>query len=301
MRVALIGQAAFGEAVYRRLLEQGEDVVGVFYEREGDPLHTLAQEQGTPAYPTQDLRRREFFETYTALGTELNVMAFVTVIIPERVIDLPSHGTIQYHPSLLPLHRGRSAINWAIINGETETGITIFWPDKGIDTGPLLLQKKTPISPTETLSSLYRNHLFPQGVEGLVEAIALINEGRAPKIVQDETQATYEPPCEGQLADIQWFRPAEQVFNHIRGCDPQPGASTTFHQEIIRLSDVELSQRVGPGMFGEVLAVDESSIQVALNSGTLLVRRIRREGERPVPAPEFASTVGLEVGNRLGG
>ena len=301
MRVALIGQAAFGEAVYRRLLEQGEDVVGVFYEREGDPLHTLAQEQGTPAYPTQDLRRREFFETYTALGTELNVMAFVTVIIPERVIDLPSHGTIQYHPSLLPLHRGRSAINWAIINGETETGITIFWPDKGIDTGPLLLQKKTPISPTETLSSLYRNHLFPQGVEGLVEAIALINEGRAPKIVQDETQATYEPPCEGQLADIQWFRPAEQVFNHIRGCDPQPGASTTFHQEVIRLSDVELSQRVGPGMFGEVLAVDESGIQVALNSGTLLVRRIRREGERPVPAPEFASTVGLEVGNRLGG
>jgi len=301
MRVALIGQAAFGEAVYRRLLEQGEDVVGVFYEREGDPLHTLAQELGTPAYPTQDLRRREFFETYTALGTELNVMAFVTVIIPERVIDLPSHGTIQYHPSLLPLHRGRSAINWAIINGETETGITIFWPDKGIDTGPLLLQKKTPISPTETLSSLYRNHLFPQGVEGLVEAIALINEGRAPKIVQDETQATYEPPCEGQLADIQWFRPAEQVFNHIRGCDPQPGASTTFHQEVIRLSDVELSQRVGPGMFGEVLAVDESGIQVALNSGTLLVRRIRREGERPVPAPEFASTVGLEVGNRLGG
>ena len=301
MRVALIGQAAFGEAVYRRLLEQGEDVVGVFYEREGDPLHTLAQEQGTPAYPTQDLRRREFFETYTALGTELNVMAFVTVIIPERVIDLPSHGTIQYHPSLLPLHRGRSAINWAIINGETETGITIFWPDKGIDTGPLLLQKKTPISPTETLSSLYRNHLFPQGVEGLVEAIALINEGRAPKIVQDETQATYEPPCEGQLADIQWFRPAEQVYNHIRGCDPQPGASTTFHQEVIRLSDVELSQRVGPGMFGEVLAVDESGIQVALNSGTLLVRRIRREGERPVPAPEFASTVGLEVGNRLGG
>ena len=136
---------------------------------------------------------------------------------------------------------------------------------------------------------------------GLVEAITLINEGRAPKIVQDETQATYEPPCEGQLADIQWFRPAEQVFNHIRGCDPQPGASTTFHQEVIRLSDVELSQRVGPGMFGEVLAVDESGIQVALNSGTLLVRRIRREGERPVPAPEFASTVGLEVGNRLGG
>lgn len=301
MRVVLIGQAAFGEAVYRRLLEQGEEVVGVFYEREGDPLHTLAQQQGVPAYPTQELRSREFFQTYGALGPELNVMAFVTVIIPERVINLPSHGTIQYHPSLLPLHRGRSAINWAIINGETETGITIFWPDKGIDTGPVLLQKKVPISSTDTLSSLYRNYLFPQGVEGLVEAITLINEGRAPKMVQNKAQATYEPPCEGELANIQWFRPAEQVYNHIRGCDPQPGASTTLRQEFIRLTDVELGQRIGPGMYGEVVAVEETGIRVALNGGTLLVRRIRREGERPVPAAEFAHMVGLEVGERLPG
>jgi methionyl-tRNA formyltransferase len=301
MRVVLIGQAAFGEAVYRRLIGQGEEVVGVFYEREGDPLYTLAQAQGVPAYPTQELRRREFFQTYGALRPELNVMAFVTVIIPERVINLPSHGTIQYHPSLLPLHRGRSAINWAIINGETETGITIFWPDKGIDTGPVLLQKRVTISSTETLGSLYRNHLFPQGVEGFVEAITLINQGRAPKIVQNEAQATYEPPCEGELANIQWFRPAEQVYNHIRGCDTQPGAATTLRQELIRLTDVELGQRIGPGMYGEVVAIEETGIRVALNGGTLLVRRIRREGERPVPAAEFAHMVGLEVGERLAG
>jgi methionyl-tRNA formyltransferase len=300
MRVALIGQAAFGEAVYRRLLEQGEDVVGVFYEREGDPLHILAQEQGVPAYPTLELRSHEFFQTYVDLGTELNVMAFVTVIIPERVINLPSHGTIQYHPSLLPLHRGRSAINWAIINGETETGITIFWPDKGIDTGQVLLQKKSTISHTDTPSSLYRNQLFPQGVDGLVEAITLIKEGRAPKIVQDETLATYEPPCEGQLADIQWFRPAEQVYNHIRGCEPQPGASTTLRQEVICLSNVELGQRTGAGMYGDVLAVDESGIHVALNGGVLLVHRIRREGERPISAAEFAKTIELKAGERLG-
>jgi methionyl-tRNA formyltransferase len=300
MRVALIGQAAFGEAVYRRLLEQGENVVGVFYEREGDPLHTLAQEQGVPAYPTQELRRREFFQTYADLGTELNVMAFVTVIIPERVINLPYHGTIQYHPSLLPLHRGRSAINWAIINGEVETGITIFWPDQGIDTGPILLQTKTPISHADTLGSLYRNLLFPQGVDGLVEAITLINEGRAPALVQDETQATYEPPCEGHLADIQWFRPAEQVYNHIRGCEPQPGASTTFRHEVIRLADVELTQRTDPGLYGEVLSVDESGLKIALNGGVLLIRRIRQEGARPIAASEFANTVGLKAGDRLG-
>ncbi|MFH1559918.1 MAG: methionyl-tRNA formyltransferase [Chloroflexota bacterium] len=301
MRVVLIGQAAFAEAVYRRLLEQNEEIVGVFYEREGDPLHTLAQEQGVPAYPTSELRSREFFQTYGALGADLNVMAFVTAIIPERVINLPSHGTIQYHPSLLPLHRGRTAINWAIINGETETGITIFWPDRGIDTGPVLLQKKAPISPTDTVGSLYRNYLFPQGVEGLGEAIALVNQGRAPKIVQDEAQATYEPPCEGEVASIRWFHPAEQVYNHIRGCDPQPGAATTLRQELIRLTDAELGPRTGPGMYGEVVAIEETGIRVALNGGTLLVRRIRREGERPIPAAEFAHVVGLEVGERLTG
>ncbi|MBI4281943.1 MAG: methionyl-tRNA formyltransferase [Chloroflexi bacterium] len=301
MRVVLIGQAAFGEAVYRRLLEQGEEVVGVFYEREGDALHTLAQGQGVPAYPTPELRSREFFQTYRALKPELNVMAFVTVIVPERVLNLPSRGTIQYHPSLLPLHRGRSAINWAIINGDTETGVTIFWPDRGIDTGLLLLQKRAPISPTDTVSSLYRNYLFPQGVEGLGEAVALVSQGRAPKMVQDEVRSTYEPPCEGELANIQWFRPAEQVYNHIRGCDPQPGAAATLRQELVRLTDVELGQRTGPGIYGEVVAVEEGGIRVALNGGSLLVRRIRREGERPMLAAEFARTVGLKVGERLGG
>ena len=102
MRVALIGQAAFGEAVYRRLLEQGEDVVGVFYEREGDPLFNLAKEQGIATYQTKDLRSRGFLRTYQDLGADLNVLAFVTVIIPERVLNLPSHGSIQFHPSLLP-------------------------------------------------------------------------------------------------------------------------------------------------------------------------------------------------------
>jgi len=299
VRVALIGQAAFGEAVYKRLLEQDKEVAGVFYEREGDPLHIMAQEQGVPVYPTRELRNREFFDTYSALGIELNVMAFVTVIIPERVINFPNHGTIQYHPSLLPLHRGRSAINWSIINGDTETGITIFWPDKGIDTGPVLLQKKTPITSTDTISSMYRNHLFPQGVDGMAEAIILIDEGHAPKIVQDETQATYEPPCEGSLANIQWFLPAEQVFNHIRGCDSQPGAATKIREEVIRLLDVELTPRSSPGMYGEVLSVNESDIQIALNGGTLTVRRIRREGERPVPAQEFANTIDLQAGERL--
>lgn len=300
MRIALIGQAAFGEAVYRKLLEQNEYVAAVFFEQEGDPLHTLAREQNVPAFPTKMLRNRDFFETFASLKIDLNVMAFVTVIIPERVIEHPPLGTIQYHPSLLPLHRGRSAINWAIINGETETGISIFWPDRGIDTGPVLLQKKALISLSDTVGSLYRNQLFPQGVDGLAEAINLIKEGNAPKIQQNESLSSYEPPCENALANIELFRPAKQVFDHIRGCDPQPGAYTRLRNETLSVLNVELGMRDGPAMYGEVISIEESGIRLALNGGSLLIGRIRRQGERAINANDFANDIELKTGERFG-
>ena len=299
MRVALIGQAAFGEAVYRQLLDSGESVAAVFYEREGDPLHTLAVQTGVDSYPTKNLRSNDFFQVYSDLEIDLNVMAFVTVIIPERVIDLPSKGTIQYHPSLLPVHRGRSAINWAIVNGEVETGITIFWPDKGIDTGPVLLQKTSPVTEDDTVSSLYRNSLFPLGVEGLAEAVSLIRQGIAPSIIQDESLSTYEPPMEGNFASIQWMRPAKQIYDLVRGCDSQPGASANLNGELVRLLDASLERRVGPGNYGELIGIDEDGIRIALNGGTLLIRRIRPEGSRAISSVEYAASVGLAVGHRF--
>jgi methionyl-tRNA formyltransferase len=299
MRIVLIGQAAFGEAVYRKLLEQQEEVVAVFYEREGDPLHVLATEQGIVSHPTNMLRKEDFFSTYSALAPDINVMAFVTVIIPESVIEFPTHGTIQYHPSLLPLHRGRSAINWAIINGENETGISIFWPDKGIDTGPILMQKTSAISPEDTVGTLYRNQLFPQGVEALAESVDLIKENKAPKLIQDESKSTYEPPCEGLLAKIEWYRPANQVVNHIRGCDPAPGAYSVIRNETVALLNVEFGTRENAAMYGEVIAIEDTGIRIALNGGSVLVKRVRRKGQRAINATEFATEIGLKTGERF--
>ena len=136
------------------------------------------------------MRDPEVYEEFRKLKPDLNVLAFVTDIIPQRVLDLPRLGSIQYHPSLLPKHRGGSAINWAVINGETKTGLTIFWPDKGIDTGPILLQKEVEIGPDDTVGSLYFNKLFPLGVEALAESVQLVREGKAPRIAQDEAEAS---------------------------------------------------------------------------------------------------------------
>src|SRR5260221_11912529 len=127
-----------------------------------------------------------------ALNPDLQVMAFVPWLLPEEFLNAPTRGSIQYHPSLLPLYRGASAINWPIMKGGKETGLSIFWPDNGLDTGDVLVQKKTPISATDTLGTVYFDHLFPMGVEPLLDSVDLVKAGKAPRIKQDESKATYE-------------------------------------------------------------------------------------------------------------
>ncbi|HJN91990.1 MAG TPA: formyltransferase family protein, partial [Dehalococcoidia bacterium] len=204
MRIAVIGQAPFGAAVYEKLRENGHEIVGVFTppEKEGgrsDPLADAARRDGVSlVQPRRWQRKGEVDEAvvaeYEATAPDLNVMAFVTQIIPQRVLDFPPQKTIQYHPSLLPKHRGRSAINHALLEGDAETGLTIFWVDEGLDTGPILLLKSFAVGEDDTVNSLYRDHLFPLGVESLAEAVELVASCEAPRIVQNEDEATYEGP-----------------------------------------------------------------------------------------------------------
>ena len=232
MRIALIGQSAFGEAVLRALAENGaDDIVGVFCppDREGrpvDPIKSAASELKVDVFQPRRMRSKKAIEEFRSLDADLCVMAFVTDFVPSKILEAPRHGTIQYHPSLLPKHRGPSSINWPIIFGETETGLTIFWPDDGLDTGPILLQKRIPIGPDDTLGSLYFGQLFSLGVEAMVESVDLVRRGDAPRIEQDETQATYEGWCKDEDSQIDWQRSAEQVYNLVRGSNPRPGAHT---------------------------------------------------------------------------
>ena len=152
-------------------------------------------------------------------------MAFVTLFVPEDFLNIPTHGSIQYHPSLLPAYRGASAINWPIIKGEKETGLSIFWPDNGLDTGDVLMQKKTPISATDTLGTVYFDRLFPMGVEAMLE-VGRSREGRqgaahqAGRSRRRPTKAAAAPT----MPSIDWGKPWEQIDRLIRGCNPAPGA-----------------------------------------------------------------------------
>ncbi len=251
MRIALIGQAAFGHAVFSALRDAGEQIVAVSSvtgtAERPDALWAAAQEANIPSFPTGDLKKADVLEAYATTKPDLGVMAFVTHILPERVLDLPTRGTIQYHPSLLPRHRGISSMHWAIRQGETNTGLTVFWVDKGIDTGPILLQRETHITPDDTVGSLYFDRLFPMGVDALTEAVRLVREGSAPRIKQDDALATYDPPADDSNSAIDWSRPATEVYNLIRGSNPTPGAHARLGEHTVRIFDARLTPDVSSG------------------------------------------------------
>ena len=225
-------------------------------------------------------------------------MAYVTDIVPLEMINAPSKGTIQYHPSLLPLHRGPSSINWPIVNGETRTGLSIFWPDEGLDTGPLLLQKTVEIGPDDTLGSLYFEKLFPMGVEAMVEAVELVREGRAPKTRQNEDEATYEGWFKAKEARIDWSRPGAEIYNLIRGSDPQPGANTTLDGETVSFYAASFTPGDAGHAGGTVVAVADR-IDIAVEGGTISVGRVRG-ADGKVSAADFVAATGLQPGAQFG-
>src|SRR4249919_1263049 len=183
MRIVLIGQQDFGKAVLEAFLARGDQVSAVFCapEKEGarpDALRVAALEKGLKVHQFKSLKAPEAVEAMKAAGADIGIMAFVLQFAPQEFVKIPKHGTIQYHPSLLPKFRGPSSINWPIIKGETETGLTIFRPSDGLDEGAVVLQKKTPIGPDDTLGSIYFDRLFPMGVQAMLEAADLVLAGK---------------------------------------------------------------------------------------------------------------------------
>jgi len=306
VRIALIGQAAFAERALEVLHARGDEIVHVFAPPDApggrpDPLKAKALAMGLPLSQPATFKSDEAYEQFRALNADLLVMAFVTLIVPERILYAPRFKSICFHPSLLPRHRGASAINWTLIMGDTYAGVTWFWPDKGIDTGPILVQRAEPIRDEDTVGSLYFNRLFPLGIETLGEALKLIESGQPPAIAQDESRATYEPPCRDEHARVDFAREARAVFNLVRGCDPQPGAFADLNGERLRLYEPMLENRKSESAPGTIASIDTAGMRIALKDATMIVRRVRFDSSPKKVAPqELAASGRLHVSSRLG-
>lgn len=305
MRIILIGQAAFGAKTLEALSSKGETIVAVYTHpgkpgAKPDPLKELAEAASIPVFQPHTYKDEHVFLQYRELRPDLTILAFVTDIIPARYLEAAAKGAICYHPSLLPRHRGGSAINWAIMMGDTRTGLTVFWPDGGIDTGPILLQKEIAIGPEDTTGTIYFNHLFPMGIEAILESVQLIREGRAPRIPQEEAEATYEPLCDDRVAAIDWLKPAHEIHNLVRGCDPQPGAYTFLGGEKVRLFGARLLPEATSAPPGTVVAVTQAGIQIALRTGSLIVAAVRGATGGKASAFTWSAEKGVKEGHCCG-
>jgi methionyl-tRNA formyltransferase len=308
MRIVVHGQQAFGKAVLEALLKRGDEVIAVYVAPEkpgqkADPLKEAAVAAKLPVYQPASYRKPEVWDEFRTLKPDLQVMAFVTLFVPEEFLNIPTNGSIQYHPSLLPKYRGPSAINWPIIQGDTETGLSIFWPDNGLDTGDVLLQKKTPIGFEDSLGSVYFDRLFPMGVEAMLESVDLVKAGKAPRIKQDESQATYEGRCGVDNARIDWGKPWRQIHNLIRGCNPAPGAWTTLDGNTLQVFEARPLPARDPkgiaGKMGEIVAVEANGFTVVCADGRIKVLRVKPADGGKVGAGEYAAAARLAAGARF--
>src|SRR5580693_9861742 len=305
MKIAMVGQQDFGKAVLEAFLTRGDEVAAVFCapEKEGarpDALRAAAQEKGLPVHQFKSLRDPEAARAMQASGADIGIMAFVLQFAPQDFVAIPKHGTIQYHPSLLPKYRGPSSINWPIIKGDSETGLTIFRPSDGLDEGAVILQKRTPIGPDDTLGTVYFDRLFPMGVQAMLEAADLVVAWKHTETVQDESQASYEGWCRSGEVKIDWAKPIDQVYNLIRGANPAPGAWTTVGGKKLQIFDARktLFRRFADvaGKLGEVTEVTPQSFKVTTQGGLIEVLKAKFEDGKKVTGGELAQSGSIGPG-----
>jgi methionyl-tRNA formyltransferase len=305
MRVAIIGQQDFGKATLEAFLNRGDEVAAVFCAPEKgrpDPLRVAAQERGITTHQLPKLTDPAALDAMKEANVQLGVMAFVTQFVPQSLCEIPKFGTIQFHPSLLPLHRGASSISWSIILGRKETGFSIFRPTDGLDEGPVILMRSVPIEDTDTLGTVYFDKIFPAGVQGLLDAADQVVAGEATEQTQDETNAGYEGIIRDAESHINWATHVDITYNLIRGCNPAPGAWTTLDGKKLFL--FECTKRIARTFsevkgkkIGQVVAQNGSSLVIHGQGGFIEVHRVRWDGGRKIAAGDAELPVGSVLGS----
>lgn len=303
MKILFIGQAPFGRESLEALLAQGENVVGVITvadvpnQKFPNPVKECALEHTIELHQTNYLKKAESIDWVSRLQPDLLVLGFVTSFVPQEMIDLARLGGINYHPSLLPKYRGGSAINWAIINGETETGVTIHYIDEGVDTGPILLQESVEITPDDTVKSVYFKKLYPLGIKMITEAVKQIREEAATSTVQDESRASFQPVITPKDTVIDWTQPTQRIYNLIRGANPSPGSVTSYDGQACKLFDAAIGDK--SGLPGTIVDITQTSFTVATGDGSIDIFSAQIPGQKKLSSADFIQATDLKVGDQL--
>lgn len=305
MRVIFFGTAAFAVPSLERLVAAGGTVAlcvtqpdrpqGRGLKPQPSPVKQAAARLGLETAQPQRLD----VQALGGVQADLGVAAAYGQLIRREVLALPARGVIGVHPSLLPKHRGAAPVAWALLNGETQTGVTIFQLDERLDAGPILSQRVVPIEPSHDAGTL-TDHLAVLGAEELLKTLAQLEAGRITPRLQEESQATYAPKLTKAQGRIDWTQPASAIERLVRATVPWPGASTTWGGRPVKLWAVTIELGSGDAEPGTVAAVSPSGLLVETGHGRLLIRELQPAAGRRLSAREFLSGHRVKVGDRLG-
>jgi len=307
IRTVFMGTPDFALGTLRGLIDAGLDLVGVYTQPDrpkgrgnklaAPPVKELALEHNIPVFQPPKMRTPEAVAELQALDPDLIVVVAYGQILPQTVLDIPRFGCINVHASLLPKYRGAAPINKAVVDGETETGVTTMQMDIGLDTGDMLVKKTVKIGPNETAGELYER-LALVGRQAMEETIVKLLEGSLTPEKQDDALTSYASMMKKEDGLIDWSQPAIMVHNQVRGLAPWPGAYTSLDGEVLKLSETVLGE--GSGEPGTVLSSDMTGVLVACGEGALLIGALQLPGKKRLVAADFLRGQPLPAGTRLG-
>lgn len=304
LRIVFMGTPQFACPTLQMLIDRGENIVAAVTQpdrpkgrgqlMQPTPVKELAEQHGIPILQPLKVRAAEAIEEIRACAPDLIVVIAFGQILPKALLDIPHYGCINVHASLLPRYRGAAPINWCIINGETETGITTMMMDVGLDTGDMLLKKKIPVSPEDTASTLH-DRLSMLGAETMSETLDLLKEGKLTPEKQDDTLSCYAPMLKKELGEIRWDSSCSSIINLVRGVTPWPGAYTKIDGKVLKVHSVRPGSSSGaPGL---ILAAGKDGIEAACGDGSIIIEEMQLEGKKRLKAAEFLSGCRIEPGS----
>ena len=307
LRLVFMGTPDFACPSLQKLIERGEEILAVITQPDRPkgrgqqltppPVKALAERHGIKVMQPVRVRVPEFIETVRELNPDLIVVVAFGQILPKALLDIPRYGCINVHASLLPRYRGAAPINWCIINGETETGVTTMQMDVGLDTGDMLIKRTTPIDPDEDSSSLH-DRLAVIGAEALASTLDFLLKGILVPKKQDDSLSCYAPMLKKEDGMIDWSRTAQTIKNLVRGMTPWPGAFTFLEGNTLKIYRVTAAHGSGPP--GMVLQTGKKGIEVACAGGSLIIEELQMEGRKRLKAAEFLAGFTIEPGTFLG-
>jgi methionyl-tRNA formyltransferase len=304
LRIMFMGTPRFACPTLQMLIDRGENIIAVVTQPDRPkgrgqqlqfpPVKELALSYGIPVIQPVKVRVPEAVEEIRTLQPDLIIVVAFGQILPKALLDIPRYGCINIHASLLPRYRGAAPLNWCLINGEKETGITTMMMDVGLDTGDMLLKRTTVITPEDDASSLH-DRLSLLGAETMAETLDLLLAGKLNPEKQDDSLSCYAPMLKKEVGEINWNSTTETVCNLVRGVTPWPGAYTRIDEKVIKIHKVSAASGIGTP--GEILSAGKSGIEVGAADGSILIEELQLEGKKRLKAAEFLAGCRLEPGS----